>query len=327
LSHAIDDIVGRSPAVSELKQLVTRVAPYPSTVLITGETGSGKEMVAKAVHSLSPRCDGPFIRVNCASIPETLFESELFGHEKGSFTDARQRRIGSFEAADQGTVFLDEVGEIPLAMQAKLLRVLQEKEIIRIGSSKPVQVDVRIVAATNRNLEKMVADGIFREDLLYRLSVFNIHVPPLRARTEDFRELCCSLLDRIGRELGRPALHMSDETIARLAQMPWPGNVRQLRNALERAAVLSDSSSIGLSSFFVNDRPQAMTVEPAAYNHAIEASDAGSGLVDALEQLERRMILDALKKADGTKSRAADLLKIPRTQLLYRMKRLGLGED
>ena len=171
--HAIDDIVGGGEAIRQLKELIIKVAPFPSTVLVTGETGAGKEMVARAIHQLSPRADGPFVRVNCASIPETLFEAELFGHEKGAFTDARQRRTGSFEAADQGTVFLDEVGEVPLAMQAKLLRVLQEKEVIRIGSSSPVKVDVRIVAATNRNLEKMVAEGSFREDLLYP-SAFSI---------------------------------------------------------------------------------------------------------------------------------------------------------
>ena len=329
--HAIDDIVGDSEAVRQLKQLIAKVAPFPSTVLVTGETGAGKEMVARAIHQLSPRVDGPFVRVNCASIPETLFEAELFGHEKGAFTDAKQRRTGSFEAADRGTVFLDEVGEVPLAMQAKLLRVLQEKEVIRIGSSSPVRVDVRIVAATNRDLEKMVADGLFREDLLYRLSVFNIVVPPLRARREDFGVLCRSLLDRLGRELGRPALHIGDRVIEKLAAMHWPGNVRQLKNALERAVVLAEGKEIDLR-FFVDSEKQSVVL-PQTWSsdeeEMVSAEEIKAGLVETLEALERRMILAALQKAAGIKSRAAEILKIPRTQLLYRMKKLSLtdGED
>ena len=329
-ANVLDSIVGRSQAIAELKQLLAKVAPYPSTVLITGETGAGKEMVARAVHQLSPRAGGPFVRVNCASIPETLFEAELFGHEKGAFTDAKQRRIGSFEAADQGTVFLDEVGEVPLAMQAKLLRALQEKEIIRIGSSSPVKVDVRIVAATNRNLEKMVAAGRFREDLLYRLSVFNILVPPLRERKDDFPELCRSLLDRLARELGKPSLRIPDSLVERLAAMQWPGNVRQLKNALERAAVLSEGRDIEAKFLLQPDRSEEAQAEPARTGFvspaAIENENPEVGLTAALESLERRMLVAALEKAGGTKSRAAEILKIPRTQLLYRMKKLGLGE-
>ena len=329
LSHTIEGIVGDSQVIKELKQQIVKVSPYPSTVLITGETGVGKEMVAKAVHCLSSRCDGPFIRVNCASIPETLFESELFGHEKGAFTDARQRRIGSFEAADQGTVFLDEVGEIPMSMQAKLLRVLQEKEITRLGSSNPLTIDVRIVAATNRNLEKMVVNGLFREDLLHRLSVFNIHVPPLRSRSGDFELLCHNLLQRIGEELGRPMLSISKEAVQKLSLMPWPGNVRQLKNSLERAVVMSDAAVLGLEQFFIsepalclpNQAKSEMLFEPG------ELMRSDFGLVEALEQLEKKMILEALKQASGTKSRAADILKIPRTQLLYRMKRLGVDDS
>ena len=326
--NVLDSIVGSSQAIAELKQLLAKVAPYPSTVLITGETGVGKEMVARAVHQLSPRAGGPFVRVNCASIPETLFEAELFGHEKGAFTDARQRRIGSFEAADQGTVFLDEVGEVPLAMQAKLLRALQEKEIIRIGSSSPVQVDVRIVAATNRNLEKMVAGGRFREDLLYRLSVFNILVPPLRARKDDFPELCRSLLDRLARELGKPSLRISGSLVERLAVMQWPGNVRQLKNALERAAVLSEGRDVEARFLLQPDRSEEALPELVRGGNITTAVPEcpDCGLAEALEGLERRMIAAALEKAGGTKSRAAEILKIPRTQLLYRMKKLGLGE-
>ncbi|MDD3148527.1 MAG: sigma-54 dependent transcriptional regulator [Candidatus Riflebacteria bacterium] len=325
--NALDDIVGCSAAATALKQLIARVAPFPSTVLITGETGSGKEMVARAIHQLSPRVNGPFVRVNCASIPETLFEAELFGHEKGAFTDARQKRTGSFEAADQGTVFLDEVGEIPLAMQAKLLRVLQEKEVLRIGSSLPVKVDVRIVAATNRNLEKMVTEGTFREDLLYRLSVFNIVVPPLRERKDDFGEICRSLLVRLGKELGKPSFVIGDDLIQRLSCMIWPGNVRQLKNVLERAMVLSEGREID-GRYLDNVNASLEAAVDSLSQPATDApvQDGDAGLIQALEDLERRMIEDALQKANGTKSRAADLLKIPRTQLLYRMKKLGLGE-
>jgi len=327
-------LIGASEPMQQVFNKVRMYAGSDAAVLVTGETGAGKEMVARAIHQLSPRADGPFVRVNCASIPETLFEAELFGHEKGAFTDARQRRTGSFEAADQGTVFLDEVGEVPLAMQAKLLRVLQEKEVIRIGSSSPVKVDVRIVAATNRNLEKMVAEGSFREDLLYRLSVFNIIVPPLRERREDFNLLCRSLLDRLGKELGKPALHISDRVIEKLAVMPWPGNVRQLKNALERAVVLAEDNEIDLRFFASPERL------PTVSSEIMSAADSGvtegkngeyheSGLVETLEALERRMIVAALQKTGGTKSRAAELLKIPRTQLLYRMKKLSLtdGDD
>ncbi len=321
--HALEDIVGDSAAVGELKQLIARVAPFPSTVLVTGETGSGKEMVARAIHQLSPRVKGPFVRVNCASIPESLFDAELFGHEKGAFTDARQKRIGCFETADRGTVFLDEVGEVPLTMQAKLLRVLQEKEIMRIGSSTPITVDVRIVAATNRNLEAMVSAGNFREDLLYRLSVFNINVPPLRARREDFGPLCRNLLVKLGRDLGRPAVAISETLIQQLSLQPWPGNVRQLKNALERAVVLSENGEITAKSFDLPEEglPGRQKVEVSAVPEA-----AACGLAEALEQLERQMISDALHKAGGTKSRAAEILKIPRTQLLYRMKKLGFVE-
>lgn len=331
LDLSLDDIVGSSPPILEVKNLISRVAPYLSTVLITGETGVGKEMVAKAVHQLSPRVDGPFVRVNCASIPENLFEAELFGHEKGAFTDARQKRLGSFEIADGGTLFLDEVGEIPMNLQAKLLRVLQEKEITRLGSSRPLQIDVRIVAATNRNLENMVADGLFREDLLYRLSVVKIDVPPLRQRAGDFSLICQSLLDRIGKELGKGPLRINETSLVKLAQLQWPGNIRQLKNALERAAVMSDHSMLDFAAFdhkdySISGSPVQKAIDDAGKPApAIDRFDAG--LVAALEGLERQMITQALEKSGGIKSRAAEILMIPRTQLLYRMKRLGLESE
>jgi len=318
LDLKIEDMIGNGPKMAEVKKQILKVAPYPSTVLVTGETGAGKEMVAKALHQFSNHSAGPFIRVNCASIPETLFESELFGHEKGAFTDARQRRIGSFEAADGGTLFLDEVGEIPLGMQAKLLRVLQEKEITRLGSSTPVKVDVRIVAATNRNLDNMVKQGAFREDLLYRLSVFNINVPPLRERLEDFAALSNQLIEKISSELGRPGMKLSADYVEMLKNQSWPGNIRQLKNYLERDAVMSDGLMICNIKEPVRKQPQ----------NDLEADlNDSAGLVDAIEKLEKKLILQALEKSSGIKSRAAEILKIPRTQLLYRLKRLGLESD
>ncbi|KAF1081455.1 MAG: Response regulator of zinc sigma-54-dependent two-component system [Candidatus Rifleibacterium amylolyticum] len=323
--RALDDIAGTSPEIAEIKQMIAKVAAYPTTVLITGETGVGKEVAAKAIHNLSPRQNAPFVRVNCASIPETLFESELFGHEKGAFTDARQRRIGSFEAADGGTVFLDEVGEVPIAMQAKLLRVLQEKEITRLGNSKPVDVDVRIIAATNRNLSEMVSAGHFREDLLYRLSVVNIHLPPLRQRRGDLPILCRTLLKRIGDELARPELKLSQAALEILQKQDWPGNIRQLKNALERAVVMSEGSILEPADFLIAD---SIADHGRLREESLTTSvDSGAGLNAALENLEKQLILAALSESAGVKSRAAEILKIPRTQLLYRMKKLAIGED
>lgn len=318
LDLSLDDMAGNGFAMAKVKEQIIKVAPYPSTVLITGETGVGKEMVAKAIHQVSKRSEGSFIRVNCASIPETLFESEIFGHEKGAFTDARQRRIGSFEAADGGTLFLDEVGEIPMSMQAKLLRALQEKEIARLGSSSPIKVDVRIVAATNRNLEHMVKEGTFREDLLYRLSVFNVNVPPLRERLEDFAEICQHLIQKISAELGRPGIRLAEDYVETLKKQPWPGNIRQLKNCLERAAVMSEGLLISEKQ------------EPRRENNPDGPEDCcelAAGLVEALEDLEKKLIQKALEKSSGIKSRAAEILKIPRTQLLYRLKRLGIEAD
>ncbi len=321
MNTELGDIAGSSSAIIEVKQLIQKVAPYPSTVLITGETGVGKELVAKAVHNLSGKSDGPFVRVNCASIPETLFEAELFGHEKGAFTDARQSRQGCFEEADGGTLFLDEIGEVPLNLQAKLLRALQEKEVVRLGSSRARKVDVRIVAATNRNLEEMVEKGSFREDLLYRLTVFRIHIPPLRERIEDLAEICTSLLEKLSLELNRPRLHLSPSAVDSLQKQGWPGNIRQLKNSLERAAVMADSSVLEPAHFGLS-----ATRSPVASIISNEEPAAENGLIEALEALERRMILAALEKSSNVKSRAADELKIPRTQLLYRMKRLGIED-
>ena len=320
LASPLDELVGDSSGMKSLKETIRKAAPFPSTVLITGETGAGKEMVARAIHALSPRSGKPFVRVNCASIPDALFEAELFGHEKGAFTDAHERRIGTFEAADGGTLFLDEVGEVPVHLQAKLLRVIQEKEFTRIGSSRPQTVDVRIVAATNRDLERMTQTAAFREDLLYRLSVVRVAVPPLRQRVEDLQLLAEHLLERFRQEFGRPGLHLPPEAVAALSRREWRGNVRELRNALERAVVLAESDRLE-SRLFEEER------EPAPGRHAERTALPPDGLLKALDDEERRMIRLALDQAQGVKARAAEFLKIPRTNLLYRLKRLGLAES
>ncbi len=323
LDDSLGKISGESNAINEVKDIIKKVAGFPSTVLISGETGSGKEMVAKALHTLSPWKDGPFVRVNCASIPSTLFESELFGHEKGSFTDAKSQRIGRFEAAEGGTLFLDEVGEIPLEVQAKMLRALQEKEINRVGSSTPIKVKARIVTATNRDLEKMVSDGMFREDLLYRLSVVKINIPALRERKTDIPILCSHLLKSLGSELGKVGVSISRKAMQGLIAQDWPGNIRQLKNLLERAMVLSTGEILEMEDFEFRSSNNMIINDPSE-NSVINLSE---GLIESLERIEKEMILSALSQSGGVKSKAAEILKIPRTQLLYRLKRLGLEEE
>ncbi len=331
LTSPLQELVGDSPGMRGVKELLAKAAPFPSTVLLTGETGTGKEMVARAIHALSPGAQGPFVRVNCASIPDTLFESELFGHEKGAFTDARERRIGRFEAAQGGTLFLDEVGEVPAPLQPKLLRALQEKEIVRVGSSQPILVDTRIVAATNRNLDRMSTTGEFREDLLYRLAVIRIPIPPLRERREDIVPLANRLLERLRSDFGKPGLAFSPESLEILKGKDWRGNIRELRNAIERAVVLSEGDLLGPGSFEPGSSEPGSS-EPVLRVAVGQEDRPGGGagsLPEALEKLERSMIISALRKSDGVKARAAEELGIPRTNLLYRMKKLGLqsGED
>ncbi len=351
LTSPLDQIVGTSPGIRQVKETIRKVAGFPSTVLLTGETGTGKEMAARAVHALSPWAEGPFVRVNCASIPESLFEAELFGHEKGAFTDARERRIGRFEAARGGTLFLDEVGEVPLHLQAKLLRALQDKEIVRVGGSGPIRVETRIVAATNRDLAAMAGAGTFREDLLYRLAVVRIELPPLRARREDLPDLAEHLLDGFRREFGRPRLRFGPGVLAALERRPWPGNVRELRNAIERAVVLAEGDELSPAAFpgplvaeGATNVPEpdhgparvgagnsagpvseeSLLSPPAGTPAGMAASSLAGGLNAALDALERQLIERALEMAGGVKSRAAALLKVSRPNLLYRMKRHGL---
>ncbi len=322
LEDPLAAMVGESDGMKTVKGLIRKAAAFPSTVLLCGETGTGKEVAARAIHGLSPWAEGPFVRVNCASIPATLFESELFGHEKGAFTDAREKRIGRFEAARGGTLFLDEVGEVPLELQSKLLRALQEKEVVRVGGSKPIRIETRIVAATNRDLEAMALRGEFREDLLYRLAVVRITMPPLRDRPDDIPLLLEHLLAQFRREFGRPGLRLDPALLPVLRAHRWRGNIRELRNAIERAAVMAESDLMGPRDFGI---AAAETGTSAVEPHASASVPPCAGLTESLEAVERRMILDALERSGGVKSRAAEQLKIPRTNLLYRMKRLGIA--
>jgi len=314
--HRIEGIIGESGQMVEVISLVRRVAASEATVLIRGESGTGKELIAKAIHYASPRAARPLVRVNCAALPENLLESELFGHEKGSFTGAIANRKGRFELADTGTLFLDEIGDLPLHLQAKLLRVLQEREFERVGSSQPIKVNVRILSATHRDLESLMRVGQFREDLYYRLNVVTILVPPLRERRQDLPALMDHFLKLFATKNGKTLRGFSREARDALLRYDYPGNVRELENVVERAVVLSRGDLIGRG-----DLP--LTVE------APEASgEPPAQLTAAVEGLERRMIKEALKRAGGVQTRAADLLGVTERALRYKLKKYGLqGED
>ena len=316
-------LTGRAPAIVQLRELVARVGPTPATVLVTGETGTGKELVARALHAASDRAGRPFLAVNCAAFPETLLDSELFGHERGAFTGAERARGGVFEAAHRGTLFLDEAGEMSLALQAKLLRVLVNGEVVRIGSTVPRRVDVRILVATHRDLLQRVRDGLFRQDLYYRLAVVPIAVPPLRERREDMPRLVEELLQEIAIELKAPVRPVSGAALAALAAYDFPGNVRELRNLLERAMILARGPTIGPS-----DLP-ALTAQSLAYptgaNGALTAWLAALperlDLRATLGDVEQELVRRALSAADGVQAEAARRLGLSRSDLSYRLKR------
>ena len=303
-------IVGNSRALESALTLVERVAPTPSAVLVLGETGTGKELIARAIHNLSPRYDRPFVTLNCAAIPHDLLESELFGHEKGAFTGAVAQKIGRFEMADKGTLFLDEVGDIPPALQPKLLRVLQEQEFERLGSGRTHQVDVRLVAATNRDLAKMVAREEFRSDLYYRLNVFPILMPPLRARSEDVPALVEYFVGIFGRRLGKEIGNISVETMAAFCSYSWPGNVRELQNLVERAVILANDGV--LANPFGASAPPIATTDPGPTK---------------LKDLERAFIVQTLEEVGwvvGGPNGAAVKLGLKRTTLIHKMKKLNI---
>ena len=315
-------LVGRSEAMRAVYRTVERVAASRANVLITGESGTGKELVARALHELGPRREAPFVVVNCAAIPETLIESELFGHERGAFTDARERRIGRFEAAHGGTLFLDEIGELPLAVQAKLLRALQDRSIDRVGSTQPIPVDVRVVCATNRDLEKEVAEGRFRADLYYRIHVVPIALPSLRERREDIRLLAESFLARAREEAGRGPARIAPQALAGLERHAWPGNVRELENAIERAVALADGESIELA-----DLPDE--IQLAARGDLLR-EEVRSGRIDldtAVARFETDLIREALTRTGGNQTRAAEQLGITRRVLKLKMDRYAIAAD
>ncbi len=312
-------VLGESKRWKDVLTQAAKVAATETTVLLTGESGTGKEVVARFIHRGSRRSKGPFVALNCAALPETLLESELFGHERGAFTGALTAHPGRIEQAAGGTLFLDEVGEMSPAVQAKLLRVLQEREFQRLGATRPVRADVRVVAATNRDLAAAIARGEFREDLFYRLSVFEIRLPPLRERREDILPLAEAFLEEVGPSVGRPAAGISRQAHEALLSYPWPGNVRELRNALERATILCDGGLITLEHL-----PIALGQPAAAPAHP-ESPDAFPPGGVNLEVVERDLIAKALEEAGSNRSRAARLLGITRSQLYYRMQKHGLA--
>ena len=302
-------MIAASPAMQQVLSLALRAAPSPWTVLIRGETGTGKELVARLIHQLSPRKDKPFIALNCAAVPEGLFESELFGHEKGAFTGAANRRRGVFEQAHLGTLFLDEVGELPPSVQAKLLRALQEKTICRVGGEQQVPVDARIVAATNRDLRQMAADGGFREDLYFRLNVITIEIPPLRQRKEDIPALIDFLLSKY-----QSRAHFDDQALHQLTKYHYPGNIRELEHILQRTVTLARSQRIGL-----RDLP------PEIRDYQGPMADT-SDLNQRLAEIERQLLTDALERHNWVQTRAAESLGISERVLRYKMERLGIAK-
>ncbi len=316
-----DSILGTSPAIAEVRALVEKVAPARTTVLLAGESGTGKEVVARALHARAGRPDQPFVAISCGAIPEGLVESELFGHEKGSFTGAAETRPGLFEAAGSGTLFLDEVGELPPAAQVRLLRALQERRIRRVGGNVDLPVAARIVAATNRDLAREVAEGRFREDLYYRLNVIQIRMPPLRDRREDLPAFLEHFLSRFAAEQGRATMTLSPEAERLLLAYRWPGNVRELANVVERAVTLAEGETIGAGVLPPALRdPAAAVAAPAT---ALPA--AGMDLQAHLDAIERRLLEQALERAGGVKSEAARILSLTFRSLRYRLAKFGIG--
>ena len=306
-------MVGESPALREVRDLIVKVGPTSARVLITGENGTGKELVARGLHEASPRRDRPFVEVNCAAIPSELIESELFGHMKGSFTGAFADRAGKFEQADGGTLFLDEIGDMSLSAQSKLLRVLQEGVVTRIGGSKPIQVDVRVLAATNKNLENEIVEGRFREDLLYRLNVVPIHVPPLRERRQDIPALVAHFAEQLSVSAGVPGRKFSADAVRRLQGRAWPGNIRELRNAVERALILASGKMVTADDI---DHLLPSTLGPNGESPSLE---------DFKLEAEKKFLVQQLRQHDWNVSETARAIKIPRSNLYKKMERFGLN--
>jgi Nif-specific regulatory protein len=323
---SVRPLIAESPAMRRVLDQASRAAAGRSTVLLVGETGTGKEQVARRIHVSSPRARLPFVALNCGALPEGLLESELFGHEKGAFTGADRRRIGRFELADGGTLFLDEIGELPPAAQVKLLRVLQEHEITRVGGSETIRVDVRLIVATHRDLTAEVRAGRFRDDLYFRIHVVPIHLPPLRERREDVEPMARLFLDRLSRDLSRSPRDISSAALDRLRAHHWPGNVRELENLMERLLVLGDDGPISvgeIAELLPTAVPVGASPTSLPSSAAVTATPAESGSLSLPEQ-ERRLLVEALERCRQNQTRAAALLKISREQLRTRMKRYGL---
>jgi DNA-binding NtrC family response regulator len=322
--YRLKQFVGTSEPIRRVIEFVAKVADCDSTVLIQGESGTGKELVARMLHFHGESKDRPLVPVNCGAIPENLLESELFGHEKGAFTGAVHARIGRFELAHGGTIFLDEIGELSLGLQVKLLRVLQERSFERVGGTRTIDVDVRVIAATNQDLELAVQEKRFREDLYYRLNVIPVTVPPLRERRSDIPQLVHQFLGRLNHGKQVAAAGCSPDAMARLTDYHWPGNIRELENMIERLAVLSQSGTIEVSDLPERLQRRSVTAEPLA-PHVISFSDQGVNLSREIEQFENRLIVGALRQANGITSKAAQLLQVNRTTLVEKMKRKGFA--
>jgi two-component system response regulator AtoC len=322
--HSFGQMIGRSPVMQEIFATITKVAEYKTTVLIIGESGTGKELIARAIHHRSPRADGPLVTVNCAAIPEALLESELFGHRKGAFTDAVRDKKGLFEEANGGSIFLDEIGELPRSLQVKLLRVLQEEEIKRLGDTRSLKIDVRVLAATTKRLAAEITAGRFRDDLYYRLNVLQIEVPPLRERVGDISPLIHHCLEKTGRRLGSEVAGVSPAAMRLLQRYSWPGNVRELENVIERAMVMASGDTIE-----VEDLPALLPTE--ARGEQLVGDAETLSIKDARRRLEKTLICRALEKTGGNRTQAAKLLEISHPALLYKMKAYGIdtarGED
>jgi DNA-binding NtrC family response regulator len=315
-------LIGRSRSMLQICEIIQLIASKRCTVLISGETGTGKEVIARAIHAASNRATYPMVSVNCTALPATLIETELFGHAKGAFTGAHASRLGRFEQANRGSIFLDEIGDLPLDAQAKLLRVLQEQEFQRVGSSETVKVDVRVIAATNVDLEQAIRERKFREDLYYRLNVVPVHLPPLKDRREDIPLLLQFFLEKIRAAEGAQPKQISEEAVAYLQQRDWPGNIRQLEHAVQMAFALSGDRCILTPSDF-RIRPLPASESSAPSSHSVEISQAGINFDEVVGNLELSLLNQALKLSGGNKARAADLLGIKRTTLLAKMKSLS----
>ena len=319
-------IIGENSKLRQVSQQLHRAAVTDATVLLEGESGTGKELFARALHALSPRNDGPFVAINCAAIPDTLLETELFGYEKGAFTGAGARKPGRFELAHRGTLFLDEIGDLPLPLQAKILRALEEKQFERVGGTQSLNVDVRVVAATNRQLKQRVAERQFREDLYFRLSVFPIQIPPLRERVDDVLILARHFVEKFSRDLNKKALTLAPGAIDELLVYQWPGNVRELQNCIERAVILTEGDAIHARHLNLSSRQ----VAPPPVASPWDQIDLSGTIPDALrrvtEEVERRKIAQALQDCNGNKAHVADALHIGYKMLLQKMKTYGIAE-